>query len=69
VEVPLELTGLAPGAYSSWTYADPEQWVDESDDGNNIAGPLQVQIAGSGIEGPELEITYFDAISDGSYTY
>jgi hypothetical protein len=68
----IDLEGVAAGTWSSYAYADPEGWVDESDESNNVAGPIAVSVAGSGggtVEGSDLTITYFDAVSDGSYTY
>ena len=59
---------VAAGTYQSWAYVDPDEWVEESSEGNNTAGPETVVIEPETPQDPDLTITLFDGVTDGSYT-
>lgn len=55
------------GTHTAWVVPDADGWIEESDEDNNASGPHAFEVTPTG--GPELEITTFDALTDGSYTY
>ncbi|MBW1877167.1 MAG: hypothetical protein JRJ84_02270 [Deltaproteobacteria bacterium] len=65
--VALTLSEVEAGSYRSWVIADPEDYAEESDEGNNVRGPVSVEVEEQ-LLGPNLEITDFQALSDGTYT-
>jgi len=66
--VTLVLSDVEAGSYRSWVIADPEDYEEESNEDNNVRGPITVEVEEQ-LLGPNLEITDFQAVSDGSYTY
>jgi hypothetical protein len=64
----VDLYDVSAGSYSSWALADSDSFVDESNEGNNSAGPESVTVASGSSGYANLEITSFDAASDGYYT-
>ncbi|MBN2800288.1 MAG: Ig-like domain-containing protein [Deltaproteobacteria bacterium] len=62
----IEVDGVSPGTYRSWVIADPDRWVDESDEGNNVGGPLSISLSATAL--PDLAVVSFDAMSDGRDT-
>jgi len=64
----VDLYEVGSGSYSSWALADSDQFVDESNENNNDAGPASVSVSSGSSGYANLEITEFDAVSDGYYT-
>ncbi len=64
----VDLSEVSSGSYSSWALADSDQFVDESNENNNTAGPESVSVSSGSSGYPNLEVTSFDAASDGYYT-
>ncbi len=56
---------VSAGSYQAWLLADSTSAVTESNESDNIAGPLTVSVTGSG---PNIQITSFEGLSDGSDT-
>jgi hypothetical protein len=64
----VDLFEVAAGSYSSWALADSDRFVTESNENNNSAGPASVTVSSGSSGYPNLEITTFDAVSDGYYS-
>lgn len=64
----VDLFDVDAGSYSSWALADSDSFVEESNENNNTAGPESVTVSSGSSGYANLEITDFDAISDGYYT-
>ena len=58
---------LTPGTYSSWVYVDRGNTVSESNEGNNVYGPVKVTVAGTGK--PDLHIINVSTSQTSTYTY
>jgi subtilase family serine protease len=56
------------GTYSSYAQADPDNYVSESNETNNVSGPLKVKVTGSPPKGPDLTITTMTATVLGTIT-
>jgi hypothetical protein len=65
--VTFTLTEVGAGSYTSWAIADPEDYEEESDENNNVRGPISVEVEEQ-LLGPNLVITDIQALSDGTYT-
>lgn len=59
-------TGTPPGTYSSWAQVDPYNNVAESNEANNVYGPLKVDVTNP--TNADLKITRFDASLSGTST-
>lgn len=57
-------SGTPPGTFTSWGQIDPQNSVAESNEGNNVAGPLTVNTGGS--QNADLTIKSFTAQTGGS---
>lgn len=58
-------SGVAAGTYRSWVMVDANQAVPESDETNNVDGPVVVTVRGDGRQ-PDLQITSWSAIPSGT---
>lgn len=67
-EVWVDLFDVDAGSYASYGWADKDAWVEESDEGNNKHGPVDVTVSTGASGYPNLAITTFEGISDGYYT-
>lgn len=70
-ETTLAVADVGPvgeGTYASWAYVDPDEWIEESNEGNNTAGPETVVVEPEAPADPDLTITVFDGLTDGDYT-
>lgn len=63
----LVVEGIAVGDHTAWVVADADGWIAESDEDDNASGPHAFTIAETG--GPDLTITTFEGLTDGSYTF
>ncbi|MFH1131290.1 MAG: CARDB domain-containing protein, partial [Pseudomonadota bacterium] len=59
-KVPFTRNATPAGTYLSWAQVDADGNVGESDENNNVAGPLKVQVAGTQIKDPDLVISNFN---------
>jgi hypothetical protein len=64
----VDLYDVDAGSYSSYALADSDSFVDESNEGNNSYGPVSVSVSSGSSGYANLEITEFEAVSDGYYT-
>lgn len=62
----IDLYSLAPGDHVAWLYADADEGVAESDERNNEIGPERFAIEDA--SGPNLTVSYFEGVFDGSFT-
>ncbi len=62
----IDVSGVDTGSYSSWVLLDPDDWVEETDESNNLGGPLEVEVASGG--SPDLVIVDFQGLTDGDWT-
>ena len=60
---------LQPGTYTSWAFVDYQSTIAESNEGNNVKGPLKVVVSGGGT--PDLFIASFggSVSPNGSVSY
>jgi len=59
---------LSPGTYKSWAYVDRSNVIKESNETNNIYGPLTVKVAGTGK--PDLQVINVSTSTNATgYTY
>lgn len=52
-------TGTPSGSYTSWAQIDADANIDEANEANNIAGPVQVSVGGTPTVGADLWIESF----------
>jgi hypothetical protein len=64
----VDLFEVDAGSYSSWALVDSDRFVTESNENNNSAGPTSVTVSSGSSGYANLEITTFDAVTDGYYT-
>jgi len=64
----VDLFDVDSGSYSSYALADADEFVAESNEDNNSGGPASVTVSSGSSGYANLEITEFDAVSDGYYT-
>jgi subtilase family serine protease len=57
-------TGTPSGTYASWVQADADNYVTESNESNNVSGPLEIQVVPT--PQPDLMISSFSANVAGS---
>ena len=60
-------TVLTPGTYASWAYVDRTNSVPESNETNNVFGPLKHTVAGTGK--PDLQIISLTSSQTSTYVY
>lgn len=63
IRTSIEVEGVVPGEYRSWVYVDPENWVEEADERNNIGGPFALEAVADAA--PDLQVQLFEALTDG----
>lgn len=70
VQVSLTVPDVGPGDHEVWFYADVDDWIEETNEDDNVFGPLSIDIDAPVVaSGPDLVVTQFVGTSDGDFSF